>query len=136
MQTNEIRERLDAYVRENYGIVPEILPFSKEKYEIFRHSDTGKWFAVFVEKEQSVFGFDGDGTAEILCVKPRDPYLADFLLSQPGYLGGYPSKSWKWLSVVLDGTVPFEEICNLLDESYRATKAKGKNLKTPLSKKE
>ncbi len=27
-----IREQLDAYVKEKYGIDPEILPFSKEDY--------------------------------------------------------------------------------------------------------
>ena len=34
--------------------------------------------------------------------------------------------------MVLDGTVPYKDICCLLDESYQATKFKAKNKKTSL----
>lgn len=136
MNNQTIRERLDAYTKEKYGIDPEILPFSHENYEIYRHVENGKWFAVFIVKERSAFGLDGDGEAEILCVKPKDKFFAEFMMQQPGYLWGYPSSKWNWVSMVLDGTVPFEDICRWLDESYAATKSKSKNLKTPLPKRE
>ena len=77
---------------------------------------------------------DGDGPAEILCVKPKDRFFADFLTQQPGYLRGYPSSKWNWVSMALDGTVPFEDICRWLDESYQITKSKTGNFKTPLPK--
>ncbi len=48
MKNESIRKRLDAYVREVYGIEPEILPFSHAEYEIYRHMESGKWFAVFI----------------------------------------------------------------------------------------
>lgn len=133
---HNIRLRLDAYAKEQYGVDPEILPFSHEDYEIYRHADTGKWFAVFIVKERSAFGLDGKGTVEIICVKIADTLYADFLMSQPGFLRGYPSRGWNWVSAVLDGTVPFENICRLLDESYRATQSKDKNLRVPLQKRE
>lgn len=136
MVTKAIRERIDAYTKEKYGIDPEILPFSHEEYEIYRHTENGKWFAVFIVKERSAFGLEGDGTAEILCVKIKDPFFADILMQQPGYLRGYPSSKWNWVSMVLDGTVPFEDICRWLDESYLATRTKAGNLKTPLLKRE
>ncbi len=132
MEHQTIRERLDAYAREKYDTVPEILPFSHEDYEIYRHTETGKWFAVFVVKERRVFGLDGAGTAEILCFKTRDPLMPDLLTNEPGYLRGYPGRSWNWASVLLDGTVSFEEICRRLDESYQATKTKAKNQRIPL----
>ena len=80
MESRTIRERLDTYTKEKYGIDPEILPFSHEDYEIYRHTDTGKWFAVFIVKERSSFGLDGEGKTEILCVKPKDRFFADFLM--------------------------------------------------------
>ena len=133
---NTIRERIDAYTKEKFGIDPEILPFSNEDYEIYRHTENGKWFAVFIVKERSAFGMDGDGQAEILCVKPNNRFFADSMMEQPGYLRGYPSRKWNWVSMVLDGTVLFEDICRWLDESYQATKSKAGNLKTPLPKRE
>lgn len=132
MEKQTMRERLDAYAGAQYDVVPEVLPFSHEEYEIYRHADTGKWFAVFIVKERKAFGLEGDGRAEIVCLKPQDALTADFLFHQPGYLRGYPSRGWRWISVLLDGSVPFEEICRHLDESYRATGTKVKNKKTPL----
>lgn len=134
MNENTIRESLDAYTKENYGIDPEILPFSHEDYEIYRHMETGKWFAVFIVKDRYVFGLKGEGKAEIICVKIKDPIYAEYLMDQPGYLRGYPSKNWNWVSVILDGIVPFDDIRRLLDESYEATISKTKNKKTRLAK--
>ncbi len=136
MKTKTIRELIDHYTKEKYGIDPEILPFSHEVYEIYRHPETGKWFAVFIVKKRSAFGLDGEGTTEILCVKIRDPLFTEMLMDQPGYLRGYPSSKWNWVSMVLDGTVPFEDICRWLDESYWATKSKAANMKIPLTKRE
>lgn len=130
-----LRERLDAFVNEKYGIDPEVLPFSHEDYEIYRHTDTGKWFAVFIVKPRKAFGLEGDGNAEIMSFRIRDAILRDMITQQPGYLWGYPSSKWNWTSVVLDGTVSYEDICHWIDESYRATKTKAKNQKTPLPKK-
>lgn len=130
-----LRERLDAYVKEKYQITPEILPFSHENYEIYRHKDTGKWFAVFIVKTRKAFGLEGDGEAEIVSFRIRDAMLRDMVAQQPGYLWGYPSSRWNWTSAVLDGTVPFEDICRWIDESYKATRSKTKNLNVPLPKK-
>ena len=134
MANISLREQLEAYVREKYNIESEQLPFNHEDYSIFRHSDSGKWFAVFIVKPRGEFGLDGEGDAEIVSLKIRDPLLADILLQQPGYLKGYPSIRWNWTSVVLDGTVPFEDICRWLDESYDATVSKARNQKIPLAK--
>lgn len=134
MESTSIRDDLDVYIKEKYGIDPEILPFSHEEYEVYRHTDTGRWFAVFIVKDRSAFGLEGNGTAEILCFKLKDHLYADILMEQPGYLRGYPSSKWNWVSVLLDGSIPLEDICHCLDESYEATKGKGKNLKTPLIK--
>lgn len=42
MEITSIRDDLDVYTKEKYGIEPEILPFSNEEYEVYRHTDTGK----------------------------------------------------------------------------------------------
>lgn len=85
-------------------------------------------------KPRKAFGLEGEGSAEIVSLKLRDPLLADMLTQRPGYLRGYPSGKWNWVSIVLDGSVPIEEICRLLDESYAATKGKTRNQKVPLVK--
>lgn len=130
----KIRARLEKYAKEKYDIESEQLPFKQEDYAVLRHADSGKWFAVFIVKPRKDFGLPGAGDAEIVSLKIRDPLLADLLVQQAGYLNGYPSRKWNWISIVLDGTVPFEEVCRWLDESYTATKTKAKNQKVPLVK--
>lgn len=134
-KNNSIRKQIDLYVKEKYGITPEILPFAHEKYEIYRHTESGRWFSVFIEKQRSEFGLEGKGEVEVICVKPRDSEYANFLMSEKGYLRGFPSKGWNWLSIILDGTVSIEDIYSFIDESYFSTKGKTKNKKTPLAKK-
>jgi len=128
-----VREQLEAYARERYGVEPEQLPFNREDYAVLRHADSGKWFAVFIVKSRGAFGLEGDGDADVVSLKIRDTLLADLLTQQPGYLRGYPSVRWNWVSIVLDGTVPPEEVCRRLDESYEATST-GRNQKIPLPK--
>lgn len=128
------RSRVEKYAKEKYNEEPEQLPFNHEDYAVLRHADTGKWYAVFIVKSRCELGLDGKGEAEIMSVKIPDRMCADFLMQQSGYLRGFPSSKWNWTSVVLDGTVPFEEVCRCLDESYRATISKTANKKTPLVK--
>lgn len=130
----DLREKLDAYVKEKYNIKPETLPFSHEDYAIYRHPDTGRWFAVFIVKERKEFGLIGDGEAEIVSFRIRDKLMADILLQQPGYLGGFPAVNWNWISAVMDGTVPLDDLCRWIDESYDATKGKTGNKNIPLGK--
>ena len=68
-----LREQLEAYAREKYRVEAEQLPFNPEDYAIFRHADSGKWFAVFVVKSRQSFGLPGDGDTEIICLKIRNP---------------------------------------------------------------
>ncbi len=131
-----IRTQLDAYVKEKYGIDPEILPFSKENYGVYRHLATGRWFAVFIVKERSAFGLPGSGAVEVVSFRIRDKMLSDFVMQQPGYLRGFPACNWNWTTAVLDGTIAYEDICRWIDESYAATNTKGKNKRTPLPKAE
>ena len=134
MSSETIREQLETYVKTKYNVESEQLPFNKEDYAIFRHGDTGKWFAVFIVKPRKELGLEGTGEIEIVSLKVHDPMLADTLMQQPGYLKGYPSAKWHWVSIVLDGTVPFNEIRKWLDESYIVTNATGKNKKVMLQK--
>ncbi len=77
------RVQPDAYVKEKYGIDPEILPFSKEDYGVCRHPDTGRWFAVFIVKDRSAFCLSGSGEVAVMIFKIRDRMLADFLVQKP-----------------------------------------------------
>ena len=134
MPRPSLRARIEAYARGKYEIEPEQLPFNHEDYAVLRHPRNGKWFAVFFVKPRAVLGLPGDGVVEILSFKVRDRRLMARLSKRPGFLGGYPSPRWNWLSVALDGSVPLREITPCLDDSFCATAFKPANQNIPLEK--
>ena len=118
------RDDLFAYAKKKYKVFPEYLWRRYPDYAVLRHGDNQKWFALIMDVPASKLGLAG-GVTDIVNVKMRDPLLADFLVQQKGFFRGYHISRGNWVSVLLDGTVPLEEICHWLDESYLATASKG-----------
>lgn len=118
------KEALCAYVKKKYGAPPENLWRRYPNYAIFRHEDNGKWFALMMDVSKSKLGLPGNDVVDILNVKLADPILAEMLAQQPGYLRGYHISRGNWVSILMDGTVPFSDLCRWLDESYLATASK------------
>ena len=122
----KLRDQLFAYVKKKYKADPEYLWRRYPEYAIFRHTDNRKWFGLIMDVRKERLGLGGDGIVDILNVKLSDPLLVDLLVQQPGYLRGYHISRGNWVSILLDGTVPFADICRWLDDSYRATASKEK----------
>ena len=66
-------------------------------------------------------GLSGTERVDILNVKLGDPFLVDMMIQREGILKGYHISRGNWISILLDGTVPFAEICDLLEESFLTT---------------
>ena len=116
-----LKAALVAYVKEKYGALPENLWLRYPNYAIFRHEDNGKWFALMMDVEKDKLGLPGKDAVEILNVKLSDPILAELLVRQPGYRRGYHIARGNWISILMDGSVPLEDLCRWVDESYLAT---------------
>ncbi len=122
MQT--LKEQLLAYVGEHYGAAPEYLWARFPLYAALRHADNQKWFALLLTLPQNRLGLPGEDAVDIVNVKVADPLLADFLTQQEGYFRGYHFGRGNWVSILLNGRVPWEEIQARLDESYLVTASK------------
>jgi len=120
-----------AYAAEKYGIQPEYPWVRYPEYAALRHRDNQKMFALIGRIEKSRLGLPGTESVDILNVKLNDPLLVDLLLQQEGYLRAYHIRSVNWITVLLDGTVPLQDICRWLDVSFLATasSATKKNLR-------
>ena len=116
-----LKDAVIAYVKEKYGASPENLWMRYPNYAIFRHADNGKWFALMMDVEKNKLGLPGNDVVDILNVKLSDPFLADLLVQQPGYMRGYHIARGNWISILMDGTVPRKDLCRWVDESYLAT---------------
>lgn len=123
---NAYRQQLFDYVQKKYKVTPEYPWMRYPSYAVFRHADQDKWFGLVMDVPRRKLGLEGEERVDILNVKMSDPFWADVLTQQPGYLWGYHISRGSWVSILLDGTVSFEEICQRLEESFLATASKQK----------
>ncbi|MEE3420312.1 MAG: MmcQ/YjbR family DNA-binding protein [Lachnospiraceae bacterium] len=124
MDGNSMRAKIFDYVRDRYGSMPEYLWSRYPGYAVFRHADNSKWYGIVMDVSKDRLGLPGNGIVDILDVKVDDPVLMGVLLGQPGYFPGWHMNHASWMTILLDGTVPFDEIRGMIDASYMATASK------------
>ena len=78
---------------------------------VFRHKENNKWYGLIMDVPRDKLGLE-------------DPILADELVRQKGFFKGYHIRGGNWVSVLLDGTIPLERICEMIDISFITTEAK------------
>lgn len=105
------------FAKKTYGTQEEYLWVRTPDAAVLRRPDNAKWYAVFMVVERRKVGLDGDGSIELLDLK-ADPLLIDALRTRPGFLPAYHMNKLHWVTIMLDGTVPVEDIYELLRHSY------------------
>lgn len=105
------------FAHKTYGTQEEYLWKHSPDAAILRRPDNQKWYAAFMIVPRRKVGLDGEGSIELLDLK-ADPLLIDALRTRPGFLPAYHMNKLHWVTVMLDGTVPIEEIQELLRHSY------------------
>lgn len=115
-------KKVIAYVREKYEDELEFLWQKFPDNAIWRRKDTKKWYAALLTVSKTKLGIESDESAEILDLRIKPEHL-DALLDHKKYFPGYHMNKKHWYTICLDGSVPFDEICSKIDESYKlATK--------------
>ena len=109
------------YLKEQYQAEPEFLWSKFPNDAVFRHKSNRKWFtALMLEIPFQTLGLNREGSTDILDVK-CPPNLIGSLLDGARYLPGYHMNKEHWLTLLLDGSIPPEEIYPLIDLSYQLT---------------
>ena len=118
------RSAVLRYAREALDTEPDC-PFSGDTQTlVLRHADSGKWFALLMRVRADRLTLKRSGEVEIMNVKV-DPLLTGSLRTQRGILPAYHMNKERWISVLLDGSVPLEQALALLDMSYALTQRGG-----------
>ena len=121
MTSPSLREDVFSYVRSRYDSDIEYLWRRYPNYAVFRHKDNQKWYGLVMDIPRYKLGLHGTETVDILNIKTDSPQLADILRQRKGCFASFHTAGPRWVSVILDGTVPLEEICGLIDMSYEET---------------
>ena len=64
---------------------------------------------------------DKEGSVDIINLK-NIPEIVGTLRKEKGILPAYHMNKEHWITVLLDGTVPKQKICDLIDISYELTR--------------
>ncbi len=116
-----LRDRVFTYVTTRYHSQIEYLWVRFPNYAVFRHEDNQKWYGLVMDVPGTRLGLNRSEILDILDVKLDDPLLRDLLLKEEGCFPGYHLSRGSWISVLLDGTVPLDTVCRLIDRSFAAT---------------
>ena len=124
MDRNELR----SYILENYAAAADFPWVSSPENEVFRHENSGKWFALVMELSADKLGLSSGETMTVVNLK-CDPLLIGSLREERGFFPAYHMNKEHWITAALDGSVPKETLCVLLEMSVRATAAGPKRRK-------
>lgn len=120
-----MREEILSYVKKEYGTISEHLWQSSPENEVLRHElqpgeKKAKWYGLIMKVKRRTLGLEGEDDIDILNVK-CNPEMIDLLRMSDGYLPAYHMNKSNWITILLDGTVPLENIKQLIHESYDMT---------------
>ncbi len=128
MEEKSYREAVLHYAAETYGTTPEYLWKRTPNYAVLRNQASRKWYGAVIDISRKTLGLPGEGIVDILDIK-CSPVMIGSLLEQEGYLPAYHMNKNSWITVLLDGTVPLEQVKSLLDLSYQQTEPKPRKAK-------
>lgn len=110
---SEQTHRIVGHARDTWGEDLEYLWKRFPENAVLRRRDTRKWYAAILRLSRRKLGFDSDETVEILDLRTTDATARLGARALPGY---HMNKK-NWYTVVLDGTVPFATLADLLAAS-------------------
>ena len=116
----EQSNRISQLIQKKFGDEPE---FEWEKFPGFatyRNQNSKKWYALLMNLDKSKLEKKAKGIVEILNLK-LDSKEIETLLKRDGFYPAYHMNKKNWITILLDDTVPDEEIFRFVEESYSYT---------------
>jgi len=120
-----MREKIEKYINENYDILQENPWSTAPNFTTFKHKDNKKWFALIMDIPFEKLKIEKQGLVDVINLK-NIPEMIGGLRKEAGIFPAYHMNKEYWITVILDGTVPIEKVCDLIDISYELTKKKNK----------
>ena len=123
------RERIIQYAKDRFGTEAEYLWADMPDAAVLRHSASKKWDGLIMDVSSAKLGLPGDDPVDVLDIKCSTIMIGS-LLSEKGVLPAYHMNKNHWISILLDGSVPDEQIFPLLELSYDSVAPKRRKRKS------
>lgn len=109
------------FVRDSYGDELEFLWTKFPDNAVWRRKDNRKWYGAILTVSGKKIGLKSDRIEEIIDLR-MDPEQAEKILSREHYYPGWHMNKKSWYTVVLNGSVPDEELKERIRVSYKLAK--------------
>lgn len=114
------RQQFIAHMQNRYGTAPDY-PWAKlPDYAVFRHGDSGKWYALLIKIAARKLGAESDALVEAINIKVA-PGVAGSLRQQPGVYPAWHMNKEHWVTLLLESPMGDDELLGWVDDSYRLT---------------
>ena len=110
----ELTQKLIQYVRQNYGDELEFLWENYPATAIWRRKDSKKWYGVLMVIPEKKLKLDSEKIVDVVNLRGDALKFVD----NKKFFPAWHMNKKSWLTIRLDNSVTFEEICRLLDNSY------------------
>ena len=117
MPDSSQRERITQYIKDTHGADAEYLWADSPDSAVFRHPASRKWYAIMMGVLPERLGLPAGQALDVMNVKCSTIIIGS-LLSAKGFLPAYHMNKNHWISIVLDDSVPDDQIIPLLELSY------------------
>ena len=114
---NPQTKELIQYIQDSYGAKLEYLWKRFQNNAICRRTDNQKWFCLIMTVAGDKIGMDTPSPVEVIDLRAY-PEDIERLLLDTRYLPGYHMSKKSWFTVVLDYSVPTEELTKKIEESF------------------
>ena len=115
--------RIDAFIANKYGVMPEFLWQKFPHFGVYRNTDTRKWFAIIMNIGRGKVVKGESGEVDVMNVKLDD--LAERFLGK-GVYPSYHMNHKSWVTILLDDTLDDETIAEMIEISFRNSFKKSK----------
>ncbi len=110
-------KQIIKYIKTKYDNEPEFLWEKFAGNAVFRHKENDKWYGLLLTISKSKLGLDSDELVDIIDLKilPED---IENVVDNEKYFLGYHMNKKHWFTIILDNSVPTDEIFKFIDKSY------------------
>lgn len=115
-KTAQARQLIE-YVRKAYGDELEYLWRKFPDNAVWRRKDNRKWYGALLTVSRRKLGQKDDEMVEIIDLR-YPPEAMEKLIDGKIYFPGWHMNKKSWYTMILDGTVPAEELYQRIDQSY------------------
>lgn len=113
--------RVLDYAKEKYNSPAEYLWPKFPRNAICRRQDNNKWYFAILSVQGNKLGLETDEIIEVIDLRVPEDDLPR-LIKQKKFYPAYHMNKKHWITIILDGSVPIDEIFKFIDKSYELAK--------------